>query len=100
MVTDGQHLEMANIIKDETAAQAREHALSPTQYSKLEKRVVLKQDLTIVLLLCGCYFFAYLVMLSPRMLLFAAAPTDLLPGPRSHWQCARHGFSKGHAPVR
>lgn len=29
--------------------------------SKKEKRLVLKQDLTIVLLLSGCYWFAYLV---------------------------------------
>lgn len=29
--------------------------------SKLEKRLVLKQDLSIVLLLSGCYWFAYLV---------------------------------------
>lgn len=29
--------------------------------SKKEKRLVLKQDLSIVLLLSGCYWFAYLV---------------------------------------
>ena len=35
--------------------------LSPDQAAKVEKRVVLKQDLTIVLLLSGCTFFNFLV---------------------------------------
>ena len=33
----------------------------PHHKSKKEKRLILKQDLSIVVLLAGCYWFAYLV---------------------------------------
>jgi hypothetical protein len=39
----------------------------PHRKSKKEKRLVLKQDLSIVLLLAGCYWFAYLVCSAPRL---------------------------------
>ena len=38
-------------------------SLSPAQATKVEKRVVIKQDLTIVLLLAVCGFLTYLVSL-------------------------------------
>ncbi len=33
----------------------------PHHKSKLEKRLIFKQDISIVVLLSGCYWFAYLV---------------------------------------
>lgn len=39
------------------------HDSSPRK-DKKEKRLLLKQDLSIVLLLSGCYWFAYLVSIS------------------------------------
>ncbi len=54
----------AHNVEDASPSQQQAHL------SKLEKRVVLKQDLTVVLLLAGCYFFAYLVkpLSSPALL--------------------------------
>ncbi|KIW19928.1 hypothetical protein PV08_00503 [Exophiala spinifera] len=56
------HLEMLDgKSADESEAHGMQHA-SPAEAMllKVEKRVILKQDLTVVLLLAGCYFFAYL----------------------------------------
>lgn len=57
------HIERSDSLADEKGfAQATELDSLPTErLEKVERRVVLKQDLTIVLLLAGCYFFAYLV---------------------------------------
>lgn len=38
-----------------------EAPVTPQSKSKQERRLVLKQDLTITLVLAGCYFWAYLV---------------------------------------
>lgn len=46
----------AESVHKEVEAQGAEH-----HKSKKEKRLLLKQDLSIVLLLFGCYWFAYLV---------------------------------------
>ena len=59
--------ESPSVTQREPEAQHVEVAgLSPAAAARLEKRVVLKQDLTVVLLLAGAAFFAYLV--SPQSL--------------------------------
>ena len=57
------HLETADPHVEKKARAEDVELASPSMahMAKVEKRVVLKQDLTIVLLLAGCYFFAYLV---------------------------------------
>lgn len=62
-VSDSKHLEMMED-KVKSHAEHEDVELNPSRplnKSKAEKRVVLKQDLSIVLLLAGCFFFAYLV---------------------------------------
>jgi hypothetical protein len=60
------HIEMSSSPKDEKnyAQDAECAGPSAEHLAKVEKKVVLKQDLSIVLLLAGCYFFAYLVCAS------------------------------------
>jgi hypothetical protein len=71
--------------------------------TKQERRVVLKQDLTIVPLLSMCFFFAYLVNSLPFLLallsLWSFWLTPLV-GSWQHWECPNYGLSRRLAPDR
>lgn len=61
-----QDMESASSQKEIAVESKALHTETTTAYEahhkgKKEKRLVLKQDLSIVLLLSGCYWFAYLV---------------------------------------
>lgn len=49
-------------VEDAVAYPDATNAGEPREMSKVEKRLVLKQDLVITPLLSGAFFFAYLVM--------------------------------------
>ena len=64
----------------------------PYHKSRLEKRLVLKQDLSMVVLLSGCYWFAYLVCPVSDIDALDLQSPKRVQGSWSSRQCSSHGI--------